>query len=83
MKGNYRNNDNDNAKGLWKWSLHQCFLEEWWLCEIAFVKVKTKGLQLLIYDESLDKHFICEDKIGQSQIPCKEIFASPQQNMKI
>jgi len=35
------------------------------LCEIAFVKAKRKGLHLLIYDETSDKHFICEGKIGK------------------
>lgn len=65
MKGNQWRDDKDKAKGLRKWSLQQCFLEEYWLCEIAFVKAKKKGLQLLIYDEPLDKKFICKGKIGK------------------
>lgn len=64
MKRKQQKDDKDKAKSLQKWSLEQCFLEDYWLCEIAFVKTKRKGLHLLIYDEILDKHFMCKGKIG-------------------
>lgn len=39
------------------------------MCEIAFVKTKGKGLQLVIYDETLDKNYLCrQDTKADSEV---------------